>query len=666
MSLKNWFKNTFDIPFTVTNINKVLLEAAAVYYNDDKKVISDKDFDSLKEFYERKTNTIFPVGAPAVGATLTLDHSYTEFAGTLSKCKNIKDLKTWIKNKKITNNELLVSIKADGHSIIIEFVADSGKLKIDKVLTRGADGKGKDLTDIFKKNLKQIPFPDVTYDCAVAYEAIVTYENFELLRATKTKREYKNPRSVINAIFSTNGQAMFKYISLLPIKLKAKSASDVVSRLDELRIIKAMPNSELLQFSRSDIANVVAIYERHEASRILPSSSPISFMYDGLVVESFNEEIRSSLGYSSTEPNFATALKFTPAEQRTVVKSIDWSVEGHTARYTPVVQFEPVEIRGNTYKQVSLANFKRFADLNLHVGDEIIFTLRNDTLGYVDKLATSVNNSKKPILLEAPTNCISCGSTLHNDQVFLSCNNTDCDLNLIGDLFAFIEKSGVKNIGLEMVKKLYYSNLIHTPDDLLFLDHKQIAKVDGFAAVSAKNIVEEVTKITNSMKDFMLLGSLNILNVGRTRSKSILEVVDFHELINFVKDSDKANFTKSLINIPGVGNEIINVLYTGIETKLEVISVFIDNINIEITKTTRDASFVQLTFCHTGSPDPIANRASLKEAIENAGHKLVGSVSKNTDYLINNDITSTTSKNAKARELNVNIIDVPQLLTLIA
>lgn len=666
MSLKNWFKETFNASFTISNIKVELDKAASTYYNTGNKLITDKDFDELKDFYEKKSKTKFPVGAPAIGSTLSLGHSYTEFAGTLSKCNSISDVKKWIKDKKIDDDLLVVSIKADGHSIIIEFVFNGKNLVIDKVLTRGADGKGKDLTKLFQDNIEQIPFPDVEYDCAVAYEAIVTYDDFDKLKTEKLHRDYKNPRSVINGIFSTKGQKLFKYITLAPIKIKPKDTKYTLTRIDELLLMDEMLNVECLNYQVVNIDDVEEMYNAFESSRADEDTmKDVGFMYDGLVIETYDEKARKRLGYGSSEPHFATALKFTPAAQRTTVKEVLWSIEGHSSRHTPVVHFEPVVIRGNTYKQVSLANYKRFLELDLHVGDEIVFTLRNDTLGYVEKLSTSTNANKKPKAILAPTECVNCMSPLYTDDVFLSCNNSSCDINIVGDIFAFVEKSGIKNVGLEMVKKMFGAGL-NSVEDLLFLDAKEIAKIEGLGQVSAKNIVKEVNKVVTSMYDYMLLGSMNIPHIGRTRAKLILSHLDFFKLLDMVGREDKKSLTKSLININGIGEEIITLLYDGIIDKHRTLLTFVNNINITVTKTTHDKNFKQLTFCHTGSPSPLKNRAELKELIESKGHKLSGGVSKNTDYLINNDTSSTTGKNLKAQELNVNIITVDTLVGLLS
>ena len=665
LNLKDWFKATFDLPFTLTKIKKVLLQASSEYYNTEKRIMRDAHYDALRSFYETKAGESLPVGAAPIGNTLELAHAYQDFAGTLSKCKNIEDLKAWAKNKAVAKDELLYSIKGDGHSITVEFVeSDDGEsVIIDKALTRGDNGVGKDLTALFKKNVKKIPHPNVDYDCAVGYEAIITYLDFALLNK-ETNGKYKNPRSAIGGIFSANGQKYFKYLTIVPIRIKAKDFD--LSRKAQLIIMDNMDNSELFEFKHGTLSDVISAYERHEELRTKSNSKEqVSFMYDGLVIETMNESNRKRLGYSSTEPNFATAIKFTPAEEESKVIDVKWSVEGHTARFTPVVHFEPVVIRGNTYKQVSLANYGRFKELELSVGSPVVFTLRNDTLGYIDALDQPAKLGK---LLKAPTHCPTCKSKLHVESVFLECHNPNCDLVEIGNLYAFIEKSGVKNVGLEMIRTMYEHGVIGVPTDIIEYNPRSMKGIEGFGTQSANNIATEFDKVFDKpLLDYVLIGSLNIPMIGRSRAKQILEFVHYDELLlAVVGKKDSSELKKLLAGLVGIGDQIIGWLYAGLTQHEYTIKCFEEHCSIRYSKVDRPSDFVQLSFCHTGSATPMKDREDLKKFLEDKGHKLVGGVSKNTNYLINNDTTSKTGKNLKASELNVPVISVQGVMNMFA
>lgn len=413
------------------------------------------------------------------------------------------------------------------------------------------------------------------------------------------------------------------------------------------------------------------MYNEHEENR-LSNGNRVNFMYDGLVVETLDEGSRKRLGYSSSEPNFATAIKFTPVEALTEVEKVEWSVEGFSSIYTPVVHFKPVVIRGNTYTKVSLANHGRFQSMKLKVGSPLIFALRNDTLGYVEDVKT-----EKPIkgpLLEAPSNCTSCGADLKQTKngIFLYCPNNVCEYNRVGDIYNFVTKIGIKNVGLETLRALYRAKILFSVQDIMNLENKRskIEKLEGFGKTSTDNIIKEVDKVLRSeVKDYELLGSVNIPLVSRSRAKMILEYVTLDELLEIARlpASNKADEVREkVIGIPGIGDEISRQLCGGMrfDGGYYILGLLDNGLKYINTKKEREAGFKQLSFCHTGSASPLKDRDTIKNLLEDHGHKLVSGVSKKTDYLINNDTESTTVKNAKAKELGVPIISVKELMEM--
>ena len=673
--LSVWFKETFEQPFTLTCIKEVLLKASSEYYNTDEEIMSDAQYDVLSAFYEKKSGEKLPVGAAPLSAGLELSHSYKDFAGTLHKCKSIQDVEDWIKTKKY-KGLFVVSIKCDGHSITVEWTRNKkGQMVIDKALTRGEDGVGKDLTKLFKANAKLIPTPtfmaDDSYahsDCAVGYEAIITYKDFELL-SKETNNKYKNPRSAVGGILSNSGQALFKYITLVPLRFKAADYQNL-GRYEQMDELAEMANYELLETCTTDLEGIERLYAEHEEARSINDQHQ-GFMYDGLVIEIADDKVRTKLGYGSSEPNFATALKFTPKSADTKLLAIEWSTEGHTARFTPKAIFDPVVIRGNTYKQVSLANLDRFNSMDLHLGDPLTFSLRNDTLGYIDKL-----KSKRSLVgvhkFEVPSFCPSCGDKLEHGT-FLDCINNACELNIVGNTMAFVEKMGIKNIGPEMIRAMHANGVIEFRDDLLLLQDVNVdfddplRKVSSFGDTTRNNIRKELSKVFNApVKDYILLGSLNIPGFGRSRAKVLLAEMTLEEL-QMASEKSYEGFKKALSGIPTIGDATIDTLYEHLNDLDNLytgtdLAVFKDNFNIVNSKVERSKDFKQLTFVHTGSASPLKDRAALTELIESHGHKLSGNVSKNTSFLINNDSDSTTGKNAKAKELGVKIITVQQLM----
>ena len=258
-TLKDTFVKQFELTFTKNNIKDKLLEASEVYYNTGDKVIGDELYDELRNYYESKFE-VLPVGAPVtIGSSLELSHSYSNFAGTLHKSQNMQDVTKWITNKKLKGKKFMTSIKADGNSITVEYVYRDGELRIDAALTRGENGKGKDLTEVFQANEDLVPKPDLDFDCAVGYEAITFYKRFDNLLTAGG--EYKNPRSAVSGILSNSGLHFFKYLDLLPIRIKAFNEDDELTRLEYVEVIKKMRNGDVLDFQILDIKmKIISIF----------------------------------------------------------------------------------------------------------------------------------------------------------------------------------------------------------------------------------------------------------------------------------------------------------------------------------------------------------------------------------------------------------------------
>ena len=665
--LKAIVKDRFQKKFTYKSIREILLDASKAFYNEETKLLSDEEYDHLRAIYEEEKGPL-PVGAPVtVGATLELSHSYSNFAGTLSKCKNFNDVREWARLKNITKDIFVCSIKGDGHSITVELEYNHSKFKseISKVLTRGEDGVGKDLTSIFKANLQYFEVPTIPFNCAIGYEAIITYDNFEKL-SEATNGKYKNPRSAIGGIFSTKGQHLFKYLTLVPIRMMDEG--NEITREDQFELLSSVPNFLLFGFQEGTLDDFETLYNELQVSRTT-NKSPVDFMFDGLVIETYNEKSRKRLGYSSTEPNFATALKFAPSEKATKLKEVKWSAEGFTGRYTPVAHFEPVVINGNTYKQVSLANLGRFNALDLHVGDDITFSLRHDTLGYVDKLGVSKDGAKVCVV---PTTCTECKSELEHDDTFLYCVDPLCKLNVVGNVYNFIVKTGVMNIGRETINLLVEHRVIDSITSLFAIDYKKLlnANIPGLGKVSIGNIKKELEKVfSKPIPDYIFLGSLNIPKVSRTRSLQLLQEVKLNDILAtaVLYYDDPSKMRKLVGGVSGIGNTIADNLAKYCFEMQWTISELLQNyVAVEYSEALVVADdFVPLSLCHTGSAAPMKDRKAIKELLESKGHKLVGGVTSKTNYLINNDITSTTDKNATANKLNIKIISVQEMMDLI-
>lgn len=652
---------------TLDELNEFLIKAAEAYYNGEM-IIADHVFDSMQAYYERKSGKEFQVGAKVtIGRTVDLAHSYKDFAGTLKKVKNIQELGKWYEKVGLSESEkVYASLKADGHSITVEVINVKGKPVIDKALTRGKDGKGKDLTSIFKANEKSLNLPNLKADYAIGYEAVVTTENFE--QFTQDHGElYKSPRSMIGGVMSEDGSVYFKYLSLIGLRIKLKDGW--LTRSEQVKILNKY-NYDNVGFEDyfeeyDDILELAETYRNVTEARF-----DLGIMCDGIVIEVFDEDLRQELGYADTHPHFAVALKFPPAAKETTVTGITWSTEGNSGRHTPMVHFKAVKIVGITYKKVSLANYDRFKLLGLKIGDKVQFTRNNDVLGYVSSLACEENENNPNPVVEPITHCLECESELVINGAFLECVDSSCPLNALGNILQFIDKMDIKFIGRKTIEKLYDEKVISAFVDLFNLTKKdfiKITEIDGLGNSVVTLIKDMVSLLSKEgVLDYKFMAGFNIPLLGRDRWKMILNTINLNDFLDLL-DSDQKALRKNLLEIEGIGDitvdAIINALAYGGTRRDELDEFLLTPIKIMSSKTNK--SFLQkensLSFCITGSSEPFSTRSAVEDFIQSYGHKLVSGVSKKTNYLITNDKTSGTSKNTKAESLGIPILSVQEL-----
>lgn len=647
-----------------------LEDAANLYYNSSEVCMTDEEFDTLKDKYEKLSGKKFFVGSkPNVSNTIEVSHSYKNLAGTLEKVNSLEELNKWISSKKLNQKFLKASLKFDGHSVIIEF---NEKGKIDKALTRGRDGEGKDLTGFFKNLLNGLSvdfFQGKKF--AIAFEAVISWEDLDKLN-NEFKLSYKNPRSAISGIIKEDGVELAKYLRLIPLKFHFhESNNTIITRKQEIEYLTLIASLDKIFYEFFTIDSYGYTIER-----LYPIFNTVDcpdifkvFMVDGLVIETFDDNARKALGYSEISPNFSVALKFPYQTKSTKLVDVEWYTEGNSAVYTPVAIIEPVNINGFTYKNVSLANYARFTSMKLRKGTKLMFSLRNEVLGYVEKMVDQ-EATPKGKLFNPPTTCKECNEDLYTDDVFLFCINDNCKLTQIGAIQTFVEKMKVKGIKREILDKLYDSKIVTSIKDIVTIKSKydDIKNLEGFGNKSASLIVESVEKALFKRKvyDYEILGSLNIPLISRGRAKIIFSGCDvkLKDLLDLDKEKVKA-LSSEMQKIENIKNAITDSLFEGIEEKKDLLEYLTLNIPFSNFKddTSSFSSGVKFNVCVTGNLKTMG-RDEFKNELEKLGHKMVSSVTKKTSYLVTNNKDSNTVKNKNAIALGVPVINEEEALEL--
>ena len=417
---------------------KELLEHACLnYYETEHKIMSDEEYDRLNDIHEALTGEIVSGSKGTTGVS----HTYDSLMCTLKKVNTIEELKIWL-NETFGDSPtitLAVSNKMDGNSVMLEYESNG---HIIGGVTRGKDGLGVDLTETFKG--KDIAC-SLDNKFGIKYEALVSKNDMDAL-SEKRGKELADPRGAVTGLLHKNDSSDFVgFIHLAPIDIAVEGG--VMTRMEVIEFINALvtepgfvnPTFHIVTGTPESVLNSIKeLYERQAKERI-----DWEYMVDGMVIEYVDEPTRERLGWhkgSSTYPKFAIALKYPFLERETNAEAVEFDV-GPSGRVTPCVVFNPVTINGRTYRRTSIANWRRFQELKIGKGTKLLFSLRNDVLGYVDVLDVPENKGIEPFVFAAV--CPICGASIevNTNETYAYCpNETGCQAHKVGKILHWVKK----------------------------------------------------------------------------------------------------------------------------------------------------------------------------------------------------------------------------------
>ena len=675
--LKNEKKDKYD------KVKELLLKASESYYNTEELILTDEEYDTLfKKYYKLTNDFIFGANPDENKRIISIEHKYKNLTGTLTKCNKIKDFVEWydscrekLKLEPYQFPSLLITLKFDGNSVAIEY--KNGK--VEKALTRGKDGKGADLTSVFKDDTINYKKP-----CGIKYECIITDEDFKAY-SELVGAEYVNARSLVSGLLGRLDCKNYrKFLTLVPLEIRYEN--NIKSREDSLE------DFEIIFGDNSKIFDEAFIIEPEELSgkltpkkieniknniineletfynRMAKDRFNLNYMVDGIVIEIIDEDYRNALGYDTIgRPNYATALKFPYAQQITEVTKIDFCF-GDSGRITPRVWFKPVKFFGATQNKQNIHSVKRFNELSLGVGTKIMIEYRNDCLTYVNKLNTEENSKIKPIPF---TNvCPVCGQhsikilkNSNNEETLAYCSNPICDGKIVGSLQNYVTKMGIKGIKENTFNKLKEKGLVRTIEDLYTLDYDLVEDVQGLGSKTAELLRKSFAEDNNEYFDYQILGSIGIQNIGITNAKLFCSNFDLFEVMNnvFKDDYYLESIRGKLLSIRGFDEIMVNNLIDGISDNFNLIEFLMKKLKIKSYKKELENNKSDKTYkiVFTGFRDP-----DLQNKLELMGNKITSSVSGQTDYVVAANPSENTVKIAKAIENGVKIISREELMKI--
>ena len=628
------------------NLRKKIIEAKDAYYNTDSPIMSDFEYDKLVEEYGDE----LPVGAPILNGIKKV-HIIDRPMLSLDKVHSIEEIMAFKKDK-----HLIASVKCDGLSV--RLVYEDGELV--SANTRGDGYIGGDITE-HAHYIKDIPLIIPKSGHVVVDGEVIIY------RGDFDNKKFKNQRNAaagalalldMNEVKSRN--LSFIAWDIISIENEYKTYHDKLFTAWQLNF-EVVPHEIITKDEGEDEIQKAIDACMLEAQWNGCPCDGVVFKYDDI-------EYGESLG--ATAHHFRDSIAWKPAikEYETEVKDIEWTM-GRTGQLTPVLIYNDIDIDGSTCNRASLHNITIMTQLmgGAFPGQRVFIYKANEIIPQVSHAQT--NNPKKIPGIQIPTTCPYCGGDVEirkdNDSEVLYCINPNCNGKLVNRLDHFCGKKGLDIKGLSKItlEKLINYGWLNNIEDIFTLNtyKTEWANKPGFGTVSVNkilNAIEESRKCSTSK----FICAIGIPLIGKVASEALAK--KFGDYKTFREAVD--NNSQELYEIAGIGEVMIQTLLDYNFTEADsIFEKYIEEMRPVVSVSTSN-KLEGKTFVVTGKLKLYKNRNQIKAVIEERGGKVTDSVSSKTDYLINNDAESTSSKNLKAKQLNIPIITEDEFLTLIS
>ena len=634
-----------------------LNEAAKAYYQEDREIMSNREYDALYdelEQAEKITGIVLAdsptvrVGYEAVDALPKETHESPMLS--LDKTKDREVLRGFIGNHKT-----LLSWKMDGLTIVLTFA--SGERQ--KAVTRGNGIVGEVITNNARV-FRNIPLK-IAYQGRLVLrgEAIITYSDFERINNSieDVDAKYKNPRNLCSGSVRQLNNQITAERNVRFYAFALVSAQDVEmhnSREFQMEWLRTQ-GFEVVEYRVVTSENLDEVMD-YFAEKIVTNDFPS----DGLVALYDDIAYGESLGSTAKFPRNAFAFKWADEVRETTLREIEWS-PSRTGLINPIAVFDPVELEGTTVSRASVHNVSIVKDLKLGIGDTIQVYKANMIIPQIAENLTQSGN------LEIPDTCPVCGQEAkiicENDVEALYCMNPDCVAKKIKAFTLFVSRDAMNIDGLSeaTLEKFIAKGFIHNFGDIFEIEkyRDEIVTMDGFGEKSFDNLISSIEKAKDTTLAKVIY-SLGISNIGLSNAKIICRYFD--------DDLDKIRSAKEeeISAIDGIGPVIAGSLtkYFAKPENNQKVDHLMGYLHIVKEEKADNQIFAGKNFVITGSLERFSNRGEAKNLIESLGGKVTGSVTGKTNYLINNDVNSNSSKNKKARELGIPILSEEDFLKL--
>lgn len=640
----------------IKELVELLNKAGRAYYQEAEEIMSNFEYDKLYDellSLEKETGIVLAnsptvnVGYEVVSELPKEQHGSPMLS--LDKTKEVDALAAFAGERKC-----LLSWKLDGLTVVLTY--NNGSLQ--KAVTRGNGQVGEVITAnarTFKNIPVSIPFKG---ELTLRGEAVIKYSDFEEINKSieDIDAKYKNPRNLCSgSVRQLNSEITAKRnVNFMAFALINAENEDFQNSMENQ--FKWLENQgfDVVEHKRVTQDNMKETVE-YFAEKIKTYDYPS----DGLVLMYDDIAYGISLGSTAKFPRNGIAFKWEDEQAETTLKYIEWS-PSRTGLINPVAVFEPVELEGTTVTRASVHNVSIVEQLALHSGDRIKVYKANMIIPQISENLTKTGN------IEVPDTCPACGhnTEIRNDNGIktLYCPNKQCPAKNIKAFTLFVSRNAMNIDGLseETLEKFIDAGYIREFADIYRISRyrEEITNTPGFGEKSYDNLIDSLNR-SRDVELHALIYSLGIPNIGVANAKLICKYFD--------NDLEKIRHAtvEELVQIDGIGDKMAEKFteYFSDKENVEKLDRLLQEVTIKNPEVNHNPQNMEgLNFVVTGSVNHFANRNEVKEYIEQRGGKVTGSVTSKTNYLINNDIMSNSSKNKKAKELGIEIITEEQFI----
>ena len=639
--------------------------ASYAYYAEDNPIISDKEFDDLCAALERlerdsgvvlNNSPIHHVQGFIIDSLAKVKHTRPMLSA--QKTKDVNEVKKFLADK-----IGVLSWKEDGLSIVLRY--ENGRLK--QAITRGNGEIGEDVTHTMKM-VRNVPqsIPEKRY-LEIRGEAVIGYDDFAKINE-KLHGKYKNARNLaagtvrqLDSNVAKERKLAYKVFEL--VKLGDTPESEMPSIADSFKYL-AEQGFDVVEHQ---------VVNRDNVEEYMETFQPEEYKYpvDGLIISYNDYQYGKSLGMTGHHPLSLIAYKYKDDLYETTIRDIEWNTS-RTGLINPVAVFDQVDLDGAETTRATLHNISYIEGLELGVGDTIQVYRSNMVIPKVHDNLTRSNTFK------IPDTCPTCGGAAkiinENGSKVLKCMNPDCKAKLLSKFVNFVSRDAMNIQGLSEATLKRFIDLGWLKDytDIYNLaEHKtEMKNLDGFGAKSVSSLLNSIEE-SRKCKLVNFVTALGIELVGKSTAKDICKLIDKISLSNNENPYDvfikRIKQRKYFGHIDGIGITTSLSMDAYFRDNLEMVEKLAEELEFEMPESKKESmvDLTGMTFVVTGKVNKFANRNAIKDEIESRGGKVAGSVSKNTNYLVNNDVNSTSSKNKKAQQLGIPIIDEDGLIKIL-